>query len=75
MAKSTIRKNRSKLKVALLSPILIVVFIVGWSLYFIGQSGQPKSKQPQKPNIKKPTQADEIELIVIPQEERQILAK
>ena len=75
MIKPTIRKKRSKLKVALLSPIFIVVFIVGWSLYFIGQSGQPKSKQPQKPVIKKPAQPDEIELIVIPQEERQILTQ
>jgi len=75
MTKPTIRKKRSKLKVALLSPILIVVFIVGWSLYFIGQSGQPKSKQPQKLIIKKPAQPNEIELMAIPQEERQILTK
>jgi hypothetical protein len=75
MTKPPIRKKRSKLKVALLSPILIVVFIVGWSLYFIGQSGQPKSKQPQKSMIKKPARPNEMELIVIPQEERQILAK
>jgi hypothetical protein len=75
MIKPTIRKKRSKLKVALLSPIFIVVFIVGWSLYFIGQSGQPKLKQPQKPVIKKPAQPSEIELIVIPPEERQILTQ
>jgi hypothetical protein len=75
MIKPTIRKKRSKLKVALLSPIFIAVFIVGWSLYFIGQSELPKSKQPQKPVIKKPAQPNEIELIVIPQEERQILTQ
>ena len=74
MTKPPIRKKRSKLKVALLSPILIVVFIVGWSLYFIGQSEHPKSKQTPKPNIKKPARPNEIELIVIPQEENQIVA-
>ena len=73
MIKPTIRNKRSKFKVALLSPIFIAVFIVGWSLYFIGQSGQPKTKQPQKPVIKKPEQPNEIELIAIPQEEKQIL--
>ncbi len=73
MTKPLIRKKRSKLKVALLSPILIVVFIVGWSLYFTGQLRQPKSNQPQKPIAKKPAQPNEIELIAIPQEERQIL--
>jgi flagellar basal body-associated protein FliL len=75
MIKPTIRKKRSKLKVALLSPIFITVFIVGWSLYFIGQSEQQKAKQPQKPVIKKPAQPNEIELIVIPQEESQILTQ
>jgi hypothetical protein len=75
MIKTTIRKKRSKLKVALLSPIFITVFIVGWSLYFIGQSEQPKLKPQQKPVIKKPAQPNEIELIVIPQEERQILTQ
>jgi hypothetical protein len=75
MTKPTIRKKRSKLKVALISPILIIVFIVGWSLYFIGQSDHPKSKPPPKPNIKKPAQPNEIELIVIPQEESQIVTK
>ena len=73
MAKSTSRKKRNKLTVALLAPILLIVFIVGWSLYWIGQSGQPKAKQPQKPINKTPAKQDEVELIMIPQEE-QILA-
>jgi len=75
MAKPTNRKKRNKLTVALLSPILIIVFIVGWSLYFIGQSRQPKAKQPQKPFKKTPAQQDEIELIVIPQEEKQTVSQ
>jgi hypothetical protein len=75
MSKPTIRKKSSKLKIVLLSPLLIVVFIFGWGLYFIGQSEQPKSTQQPKPNIKKPERLNEIELIVIPQEESQILTK
>ena len=68
------RKKRRKLQVALLAPILAIIFIVGWSLYLIGQARQPKAKQPQKPINKTPTNQNEVELIVIPQQEKQILA-
>ena len=68
------RKKRRKLTVALLAPILAIIFSVGWSLYWIGQTGQPKAKQPQKPINKTPTNQNEVELIVIPQQEKQILA-
>ena len=74
MTKPTNRKKRNKLTVALLAPILAIVFIVGWSLYWIGQSGQPKAKLPQKPINKTPPKQDEVELIMIPQQEEQILA-
>ncbi|MGA3288882.1 MAG: hypothetical protein ABSD42_01405 [Candidatus Bathyarchaeia archaeon] len=74
MTKLTTRKKRSKLTVALLAPILIIVFIVGWSLYWIGQSRQPNTKQPQKTINKTPTKQDNIELIVIPPQEKEILA-
>ena len=75
MAKSISRKKRNKLTVILLSPILIIVFIVGWSLYWIGQSGKPKTKQPQKPiNKTLAEQSAEVELVMIPQQEEQILA-
>ena len=40
MTKPTNRKKRNKLTVALLAPILIIVFIVGWSLYWIRPSGR-----------------------------------
>jgi hypothetical protein len=73
MNKSTSRKKRNKLTVALFSPILIIAFIVGWSLYWIGQLGQPKANQPQKPIDKTPAKQNEVELIMIDQEE-QILA-
>jgi flagellar basal body-associated protein FliL len=73
MTKSTSRKKRNKLTVILLAPILAIVFIAGWSLYWIGQSWHQNTKQPQKPTYKTPTKQDEVELIMIPQEE-QILA-
>ena len=74
MTKLTTRKKRSKLTVALLAPILIIVFIVGWSLYWIGQSRQLNEKQPQKSINKTPTKQGNIELIMIPPQEEQILA-
>ena len=69
----TNRKKRSKLRVALLAPLLIIFFIVGWSLYWIGQPNQRNTKQPQKPINKTPTNQDQVDLIVIPPKEKQIL--
>jgi flagellar basal body-associated protein FliL len=74
MTKSVNRKKRNKLTIILLAPILTIIFIVGWTLYWIGQKEQPKAKQPQKTITKTPPKQDEIELIMIPQEE-QIPAK
>lgn len=71
MPKTPVRKKRSKLAVILLAPIFALVFIVGWSLYWIGQSRQ-KQSQPLKPKNKMPAKQDEIELIVIPEEARLI---
>lgn len=72
MAKPTRRKKGNRLVAALLSPILIFIFMVGWSLYWIGQ---PKMKYQLKPINKTSAQQDEVELIVIPPIEEQILAK
>ena len=36
MIKSVSRKKRHKLAIAVLAPILMVVFVVGWSLALIG---------------------------------------
>lgn len=72
MAKPTNRKNRSKLTIALVAPILIIIFIVGWTLYWRGQQGT--TKQPQKPNNKTPAKQDKIELIAILPQEEQIIA-
>jgi preprotein translocase subunit YajC len=71
MTKPTGRKKRSKLTAAILSPILLIVFIVGWMLFITGQR-QPKVKQTQK-SIKSTTaHQDNVELIVIPAEEIQL---
>jgi hypothetical protein len=60
------KQKHNKLKVALLSPMLIITFIIGWSLYWIGQT---RHTQPQKRhnNHKK---INEIELMVIPLQEQ-----
>jgi flagellar basal body-associated protein FliL len=71
MTKPTGRKKRSKLTAAILSPILLIVFIVGWALFLTG-SRQPKVKQTQKPIKSTTAPQDNVELIVIPIEEIQI---
>ena len=75
MAKPAKRKKRSKLTLALLAPVLIIVFIVGWSLSWIGQSRSPKAKQLPKPINKTPAKQDEFELVVISNQEEQIQAR
>jgi len=75
MAKTVYRKKRNKLAVAMLSPILIGFFIVGWALTFIGRSDQPKAKPPQKPIKNAPAEQGDIEFSVIPYEDEQILSK
>lgn len=75
MAKlSTIRKKRSKLSIAILFPLLAVVFLVGWTLACIGQSKQPKAKQNQK-IINKTPEKEEVDLVFIPRQEEQIRIK
>jgi hypothetical protein len=67
MTKSITRKKRNKLIVALFSPLLAVVFIVGWALCW---KGLPKANRSQKTINKTPTMQDEVELTMIPQEEQ-----
>ncbi len=69
MVKTTGRKKRSKLTAAILSPILLIVFIVGWVLFITGQSRHQKVKQTQKPVKSTSISQDNVELIVIPAEE------
>ena len=42
------RKKRSKFAVLLLSPILVGTFMLGWTLYVLGEPGQPKRRLAQK---------------------------
>jgi predicted negative regulator of RcsB-dependent stress response len=70
MPKTTKTKKRNKLTRILLLPILAPIFLIGWTLYQIGQTEQ---KQPQKPTTKTPTKQSQIELMMIPPEEKQIL--
>lgn len=70
MVKPINRRKQNKLKLVLLAPICAIVFIVGWSLYWIGQS---KPKQTQKTISKVPTKQDQVELIMIPLQENEAL--
>lgn len=75
MAKSpNKRKKRSKLAVALLLPITAAMFLLGWTLFCIGQR-QTKTKQPQKPLNTASAEKEELELIFISDKEEQIIAR
>jgi hypothetical protein len=66
MPKPIYRRKQSKLARILLAPFLAVIFLVGWTLTYIGE---PKRKKQQKPISKQPTKQDNIEFMVIPAEE------
>jgi hypothetical protein len=63
-------KKRNILAMVLLAPIFPIIFIAGWSLYWIGQSWNQNIKQLQKPTNKTLSKQDEVEFIVIPNEEQ-----
>ena len=65
------RKKSNKLTIALLSPVLMVVFIAGWCLAWIGESKQPKTKKPAN-TINRTPEKEELELIFISNQEEQI---
>jgi flagellar basal body-associated protein FliL len=70
MTKRPTRKKRNKLTILLLAPVMVITFIVGWSLYWIGNT---KHKQTQAPTPKKQTKQDPVQLIVIPRQEEQTI--
>jgi hypothetical protein len=70
MTKRPNRKKRSKLTIILLAPIMALTFIVGWSLYWIGNT---KQKQPQAPTPKIQAEQDLLQLMVIPKQEEQTI--
>jgi flagellar basal body-associated protein FliL len=70
MTKRQNRKKRSKLSVLLLTPVMALTFVVGWSLYWVGST---KNKQPQAHSPKIHAEQDPVQLMVISmQEERTI---
>jgi hypothetical protein len=73
MTTPTNRKNRQRLARLIATPFLSIVFIVGWSLYWIGLLEHQNTLQLQKPLSKPFEKQDEVELIVTPQQEEQIL--
>jgi hypothetical protein len=75
MIKPTKRKKRSKLALALMAPVLMIVFIAGWTLSRIGQPKSTKAKQPQKPINKPQAKQEEFKLVVISNQEEQIEAR
>lgn len=68
MTKGTNRKKRSKLTIILLAPILALTFMVGWSLYWIGNR---QHKQPHLSASKINAKQDTVQLMVIPGQEEQ----
>jgi flagellar basal body-associated protein FliL len=70
MTKRPNRKKRSKFAIFLLAPVMALTFIVGWSLYWIGNKQQ---KQPQAPTPKIHAEQDPVQLMVIPVQQEQII--
>ena len=70
MTKRQNRKKRSTLSVLLLAPVMALTFIVGWSLYWIGNT---KHKQPQAPTPKKHAEQNPVQLMVIPMQKEQTI--
>jgi flagellar basal body-associated protein FliL len=66
MTKRSTRKKRSKLTIIILAPVLALTFMVGWTLYWIGNT---KPKQPQAPTPKMHAKQDPVQLIAIPTQE------
>jgi hypothetical protein len=71
MANPTRRKKRNRLIKILLSPALVPIFVIGWSLYCIGQS---KRNPKHRLNNKTPKNQEEIIIGVISKEELTIPA-
>jgi hypothetical protein len=68
MTKPLHRKKRSRATRILFAPIIALVFLVGWSFYWIGQSGNKKQKIG-----KAASKPENVHLMAIPLEEEQTL--
>jgi hypothetical protein len=71
MKRKAPRKQRSKFIKIFLAPIIAAGFLVGWGLYYIGESRYNKK---QKPINKIPQKQQEITIGVIPKEELTVTA-
>jgi len=69
MTKRPNRKRRSKLTILFLAPVIALTFMVGWTLYWIGNT---KYKQPHVA-AKIDAKQDIIQLLVIPRQEEQTI--
>jgi hypothetical protein len=74
MANPTQRKKRSRLTRIILLPALVPIFVIGWSLYWIGQSKNNPKHPKHRPNNKTPKKQEEITIGVISKEELTIPA-
>lgn len=70
MTKRPNRKKRSKLTIIILAPVLALTFIIGWTLYWVGNT---KHKQPHSTAPKINANQDPVHLIVIPGQEEQTI--
>lgn len=70
MTKRPNRKKRSKLTIIILAPVLALTFIIGWTLYWIGNT---KHKQQHSASPKIHAKQDPVHLIVIPRQEEQTI--
>jgi hypothetical protein len=68
MTKTSYRKKRGKVIKILVSPLIALIFLVGWSFYWIGQAGHKKQKL-NKSTIKR----ENVQLMVIPLQEEQTI--
>ncbi len=69
MAKTTPRKQRSKIEIILLAPLLAVIFLFGWTLYNIGEPNHTHKQKPTKIRVRS---QEDIELMAIPRDEQSI---
>ena len=68
MTKAAPGKKHSKITKILLFPLLALLFLVGWSFYWIGQKQTKQSNKTINKTI--PKQKEELELTVISEEEQ-----
>jgi hypothetical protein len=69
MIKSNTKNKRSKLQIILIAPLLAIIFLVGWTLYNIGEPNHKLKQKPAKVTVRS---QEELELMAIPTEKQAI---